>query len=139
MGLLYLLECQECESVSSWNIGGGFSSVHQNFEYLILNILQGDEREKLFKSLPEGGELFIERTRWSNDTFSCPGCNRISVEISWNLEIEEEEKIRSVHECSDCEVELKHFSAEKIENRVLHPCHKCGNSELAVIEKMMWD
>ena len=139
MGILYLLECQACDDVSSWNIGGGFSSVHQNFEYLILNVLEGESRDMLFNSLPEDGELFIERAGWSKDTFSCPHCNRISIDIRWSVEIEGEEKIRSIHRCDSCNIELKPFSAEKIENRVLHPCHKCGNSELEVIETMMWD
>jgi hypothetical protein len=150
MGTLYLLECQNCKTETSYNYGGGFAEAyHQNFEYLVLNILDSEQRNRLFRKLPEDEVQFIAYTRWGEESYSCSKCYRIDSDIKWEIGFkydeededakEEDYVIHSDHQCSYCDISLTYFVAEQRDKKVIHPCASCGFGELEITSTIMWD
>ena len=114
MGLIQNYQCKKCGYHIHSTIGGGFRSVNQTFEFLILNVLSRSEAIQLLSQIPPTSQdERVLSIHWWKETKLCRNCNKVAYATSWTIEFEIGEDLSSRRTCESCGSAMSSFYPEQ--------------------------
>ena len=127
MGITQSFKCKQCGYHIQSTIGGGFRSVNQTFEFLILNVLSRSEAIQLISQIPptdmDESVLYVF---WWEATMLCEGCNKVAYPTKWIIEFERGEDLSSEHSCEACGSALADFHPkQRKDGTFICDCPEC--------------